>query len=329
MECDFEKSNKGVVSIIVPVYNARNTIADCLAGIVGQTYPNWEAIVIDDGSTDGSFEVIIKLAEGDARIRPRHQENRGVSSARNTGLGHAQGEYIVFVDADDYLEKDFLQRMLREMPETDFVMCAHLVHYPNPECNVQVYAKYNGEALTGKHPISYIALKAISPAPWGKMYKNSIVQKNHILFADRMKVGEDTKFIYDYLIHAESISFVPECLYQYRAGNGAWSRFENGQMDRCDYMALLDISSQARQQIKNVPAQFRNSWWQEMYRLHIKQIKLICCCMIPLAIKIAFILKTLPIVLSIVIHISPVVLFKMTTSEVIHRSHARMFHKSK
>lgn len=329
MECNCEKSNTRVVSIILPAYNARNTIADCLASIVGQTYPNWEAIVIDDGSTDGSFEIIAKLAERDARIKPHHQENRGVSAARNTGLGHVRGEYIVFVDADDYLEKEFLRQMLSEMSETDFAMCAHFVHYPDPKCNVQVCAKCNGVALAGKQPISYSALKAITPAPWGKMYKTSIVQKNHILFADGMKVGEDTKFIYDYLIHAESVSFVPECLYQYRAGNGAWTRFENGKMDCRDYMALLDIPSQAMQQIKKAPAQFKNSWWQEMYRQHIKQIKLICCCKIPLAIKIAFILKTLPIVLSIVIHISPIVLFEMTTSEFLHRIHASMFRKTK
>lgn len=202
-------------------------------------------------------------------------------------------------------------------------MCAHLVRYRDLQCNVQVCAKCNGKSLAGKHPISYDALKAITPAPWGKMYKTSIVQKNHILFADGMKVGEDTKFIYDYLIHSESVSFVPECLYQYHAGNGAWSRFENGKMNRCDYLALLDIPSQARRQIKTAPVQFRDSWWQAMYRQHIKQVKLVCCCKISLAIKIAFILKTLPIVLSIVIHISPFELLNMTASEVFHRIHAR------
>lgn len=138
----------------------------------------------------------------------------------------------------------------------------HLVRYPDSQCNVQVCAKCDGKALAGKHPISYSALKAITPAPWGKMDKTNIVQKNNILFAEGMKVGEDTKFIYDYLIHAGSVSFIPECLYLYRAGNGAWSRFENGKMDRCDYMAILNISSQARRQIKNVEAIFRMAWWQ-------------------------------------------------------------------
>ena len=98
--------NRPVISIIVPVYNVAPFLSRCLDSLVGQTYENLEIICVDDGSTDGSAAILDACAAKDSRIKVIHQENAGVSVARNRGLDAATGEFVTFVDADDWLEPD-------------------------------------------------------------------------------------------------------------------------------------------------------------------------------------------------------------------------------
>ena len=101
------------VSVIIPVYNAEAYLHDCLRSILMQTMPDIEVLIIDDGSTDGSFALMQQYAKTDSRVRSVHQQNAGPSRARNAGIAMAQGRYIAFVDADDWLEEDMCQRMLK------------------------------------------------------------------------------------------------------------------------------------------------------------------------------------------------------------------------
>ena len=98
-----------VISIIVPIYNAGNTLHRCIDSILSQTYTSWELLLVDDGSTDSSGAISDEYATKDTRVRVFHKENGGVSSARNVGLDNAQGEWITFVDSDDYIEENFLK----------------------------------------------------------------------------------------------------------------------------------------------------------------------------------------------------------------------------
>ena len=116
-----------LISIIVPVYNVKNYLEKCLQSICGQTYKNLEIILIDDGSSDGSGELCDLFAQRDGRIRVFHQANAGQSAARNRGLAVAQGEFLGFVDSDDWIESDmyeFLYRLLKEN-EADISICSH------------------------------------------------------------------------------------------------------------------------------------------------------------------------------------------------------------
>lgn len=106
------KEKKEIVSIIVPAYNAEDTLEKCLQSIANQTYPFFEAIVVNDGSTDDTQTIAERWSQKDSRIRVFRKENSGVSAARNAALADAQGEWITFLDSDDYLEPDCLERLL-------------------------------------------------------------------------------------------------------------------------------------------------------------------------------------------------------------------------
>ena len=100
-----------LISIIVPVYKAEKHLSECIDSIISQTYENFELILIDDGSPDNSGKICDEYAEKDKRIRAIHKENGGVSSARNTGLDNASGEYITFIDSDDFVDKQYLEKL--------------------------------------------------------------------------------------------------------------------------------------------------------------------------------------------------------------------------
>jgi len=106
---------KGLISIIVPVYNSSVFLHECLQSIISQTYTNLEILLVDDGSTDDSLEICKSYAEQDSRIKVFHKENGGVSSTRNFGLRVATGEYIGFVDSDDFISSEMFENLLAEL----------------------------------------------------------------------------------------------------------------------------------------------------------------------------------------------------------------------
>jgi glycosyltransferase involved in cell wall biosynthesis len=110
------------VSIIVPVYNAEHTIIKCCDSIATQTYENLEIWLVDDGSTDGSFRLCKQLQMNDIRFNVIHKENGGVSSARNAGIKNATGDYVTFIDSDDYISPDYIEKMVCENQDADLII---------------------------------------------------------------------------------------------------------------------------------------------------------------------------------------------------------------
>ena len=108
-----KKEKSPLVSIIIPVYNVEKYVEQCILSLLNQTYSNIEIIAVNDGSKDESPQKILDLAKKDKRIKLLNQENKGVSAARNNGLNSANGDFIIFVDADDYLKEDFVEYMLK------------------------------------------------------------------------------------------------------------------------------------------------------------------------------------------------------------------------
>ena len=124
--------NKGLISVIVPVYNVRKYIEKCIYSIINQTYKNLEIIIIDDGSTDGSETLCDKFKDKDQRVIVLHQKNSGQSRARNKGLEIASGEYIGFVDADDWIDNDFFEKLIEKSEKEDLDMCV---------CNRKIFSE--------------------------------------------------------------------------------------------------------------------------------------------------------------------------------------------
>ncbi len=199
------------VSVIVPVYNLSQYISSTLDSILNQDFNSYEVIVIDDGSTDDSLEIINeKLSKSLIEHKIIHQENSGVSSARNHGIDEARGEYIVFVDGDDYITGNHLSELYNE--EYDFSL-------------IQLVKK-QGESLSAPHHYTkkliscdaFIEMELNMQIPFNfcqLMYKTSIIKDNNIRFNPDFIYGEDTEFALKALAYGSEISISNEVTYYY------------------------------------------------------------------------------------------------------------------
>lgn len=200
------------VSIIVPIYNKEKYLEKCIKSILTQSHRNIEIILVDDGSTDGSLR-ICKKYEKDKRVKIFHQENKGVSSARNVGLKNMTGERVIFVDADDYIKKDYVERI---SGYDDLVVSGYIINnienIPEPLYNPSV-----NEILSRKNS-KYIVV------PYNKMFKTNIIQDNGIRFDESMNFGEDACFVLDYLKFCKTTRFIKYAGYHNTILNGTLSR---------------------------------------------------------------------------------------------------------
>lgn len=164
-----------LISIIVPVYNVKDYLEKCLKSICGQTYQNLEIIVVDDGSTDGSGELCDVFAQSDSRIKVVHQSNGGLGAARNKGLDIAIGEYIGFVDSDDWIDSDMYQFLyeLMDTSKADISICSHYVEKSN-----KTKIKYSSDKVLSMDPIEAIRLlakdKIVRNYAWDKLFKRDL-----------------------------------------------------------------------------------------------------------------------------------------------------------
>ena len=199
---------KQLFSVIIPVYNARNWLCPCLDSICSQTFQYWEAILIDDGSTDGSQKICDDYAQIDHRFRVVHQTNKGVSVARNVGVCMATGNYVLFVDADDMLLPEALQVLAKSVEK-------------HPECELfqfgyqeegKIYCAEKSFLGTVEAFFSngFLPLRTV----WGTLFRRELVEK--IEFTKGLPVGEDTEYSAQCYFLAKHISVIPEALYMYR-----------------------------------------------------------------------------------------------------------------
>lgn len=216
-----------MISVIIPVYNARHYVTQCLDSLLQQTYQDWEAIVIDDGSHDGSIEVLRIYAQRDQRFRVIGKMNEGVSKTRNIALDSSRGEYLFFLDADDYLmDAQCFDILINEISRetVDFVKFEYV--------GVDTEGKHlfsNGNKVLRKHyfykPID--AGEYCQKVAKGEYFlcmnliKSSIVKEHHIRFVEGCRIREDAIFLLTYLSHASKVVYIPNELYAYRKHNTA------------------------------------------------------------------------------------------------------------
>lgn len=198
-----------MVSIIVPVYNAEQYIRRCLDSICQQTFTDFELILVDDGSTDGSGAICDEYAVKDSRICVIHKTNEGVSIARNAGLDKAHGEWIVFVDSDDYLLPDGLSLLYENVTLTsaDCLLAGSRVIQNN---RIRDFIKPTSQSSNN-------VLKNIyHNALWAYIFKSSIIQKNNIRFVPNLAYSEDQVFLCEFALNSKTITYIEDPVYVYR-----------------------------------------------------------------------------------------------------------------
>lgn len=213
------------VSIIIPVYNSERYLPRCLNSVIGQTYRNLEIILINDGSNDRSGQICDEYAERDQRIKVKHQENGGVSSARNVGLDTATGKYLQFADCDDYLDTNMVEKMLFAINTNgaEVAICGlKQIDASSGRCLDDT--RFLEEGLYGYDGFLLILPTlyslGLTNAPWNKIYRTSFIRAKSIRFEEEMDYGEDLMFNMDVFKKGHSFQLLAESLYNYVQYNG-------------------------------------------------------------------------------------------------------------
>jgi len=214
----------GVISIIVPVYNAEKYLSRCIESIIGQTYKKIEIILIDDGSTDNSGKISDTYAENDKRVRVIHTENNGPSAARNRGIKHSRGEFLFFVDSDDFIENNAISLLMKNYNQhkADIIIGDfNKINDNNPDSgHGRVFP--NSKLLTKQDIIDYVKCYLRKPNrfplfvySWGRLFKSSIIKNNNILFNTDLWTFEDVAFNFNYLKYTNKLFFVKKTIYNH------------------------------------------------------------------------------------------------------------------
>ena len=209
------------VSVIVPVYNASDYLRRCINSILEQTFKNFELILIDDGSMDDSGEICDEFAAIDHRIRVIHQRNLGVSAARNQGLNYAQGTYIMFCDADDWVREDWIINLvcgIKKFPGS-WVICGIEYIENGIPMRIEPFGCKDDVIQKGIHDYYLIYEEKLDGYCFNKIYRMDIIQTNRIRFHSGITFGEDIAYNLSYLKYVDNIVGLPKCLYCYNADN--------------------------------------------------------------------------------------------------------------
>lgn len=209
---------QALITVAIPCYNGEKTIERCVDSILAQQYRFFELLIINDGSTDRTPELVKAISEKDERIRVITQENRGLSASRNRGIEEANGKYIAFIDADDYICPDYLNRLYDAIESTDAELAV---------------CKYYTEKPSGKDGGTYLIEKAdmykellvptnnIAAFAWNRLYKIEVIKRSGILYDTKIYGNEDALFNYQYLKYCDKIAVVDKELYHYIINTGS------------------------------------------------------------------------------------------------------------
>ena len=224
MRSNHINSTTPLVSIIVPIYNSESLLSACLDSILGQSYQNLEIILVDDGSTDHSSQVIKKYAKKDSRIKTITQKNQGQSTARNQGLKLAKGDYISFIDSDDTIDHSFIEKLLQPFQNhhTSLSLCGiHRLFLKNntgENLYLSPIIKKRPKESQKNYILRLLAKDGRLYSSVNKLYQASIAKK--ISFDQSLNFAEDTKFVLEYLKNTTGdLIFIQKPLYTYNFGS--------------------------------------------------------------------------------------------------------------
>lgn len=217
--------NTVVVSIILPVYNSKDTIKDTIESIEKQTYQNYQLVIINDGSNDNSDEIISKKVKDNHKITYINNTNHGVSYSRNIGIKQATGKYIIFIDSDDLYEANYIEEMLKQIEKNEqtLVVCGY-TNFNKSERDVLLGNNYKMEGI--HEIVELLQPSLLFNQLWNKIFITKIIQENNITFDTNISIAEDCKFVLEYLKYCNKAIYINKPLYKYRiTQNGLGFKF--------------------------------------------------------------------------------------------------------
>lgn len=233
------------VSIIIPVYNTGEYLHKCIQSVLNQSLKNIELIIIDDGSTDNSGNICDEYAKKDHRVTVIHKKNEGVSIARDAGIMSAKGEYIGFVDSDDWIDKTMYEDMYNKAKEKNcgIVMCDARTIYDEKESEADTIIQLNQSVLLDKKNIHPSLLTEVAGSAWRCIYNRELLHGNNILFPAGLKFSEDRIFNIYAFGYTEKVYYMKTSYYnRYIRKGSAVNKY---------YDKMMDIVLDARERIMN------------------------------------------------------------------------------
>ena len=207
------------ISVVIPTFNAEAFLEECLSSLLKQTFKDFEVILVNDGSTDNSLDIMTKLAKKDPRIKIIDQKNAGVSHARNIGISAAKGEYIIFMDADDYLIHNHVLKNIQSTAAKGHDVVMYNITYEGKQAtyplNTGVYETKNN---LNEFLFNMIKEEHLN-SPCNKLYRKDMLHKYKIRFDKNIKIGEDLLFNIEYFKHCNSVYYLNDNFYFYRTSN--------------------------------------------------------------------------------------------------------------
>lgn len=245
-----------LISVIVPVYNVEKFLFKCIDSICSQTYSDWELILVDDGSKDESKDICDRYARQDDRIKVIHKENGGVSSARNVGLKRAKGEYICFIDSDDWVAPTFLEDFKVKENKADLYISGALYDIYG---EVYSHKKYESNYSATVKDIcnEFIRQKLIENGyPWGKLFRTAIIRQYEMEFNQELTINEDHLFVLQFYANINSLFITSTAGYHYTVFDNSGRKLSS---KRNTYMELLTASHQFNDILNVLYAKWRLS----------------------------------------------------------------------
>ncbi len=266
------------ISVIIPVYKVESTLRACLDSLLAQTFEDWEAVCIDDGSPDRCGDMLDAYAGRDARFRVVHRANGGVSSARNDGLRMARAPYIAIIDSDDWMEPDMLEVLHRAIVSdgSDMAVCGHIEHPVEGEPLRRLPLKH-GKTDAGLHPVNASIIESVSRYSWDKLFRRDLLEQYGLRYEEGIPFSEDHFFIQLYLLRARAVSLIPQFLYHYRrTTSSATMRFVSGEAPAFHYECAVNLLPRVADYFPDTMGTGeRRMWYTALFAQNFHQIYLV------------------------------------------------------
>ncbi|MCL2572616.1 MAG: glycosyltransferase [Defluviitaleaceae bacterium] len=238
---------KLLVSVIIPVYNAADFLFRCLDSVLAQTHTHLEVILINDGSVDQSGNICDQYAQHDNRIKVIHQKNGGVSAARNVGLNYATGDWVGFVDADDWIEPNMYEKMIDAACKSNrqIVVCGHSDHRLSGTIHAKSFPKLAGTIEPDRAAVILLSDKYFEGYPWNKLFKRKHLLRTSARFDEKIHFCEDVLFSLQLFLQSDGICYIPDVLYHHCINeNSAMVMFKEKRLTELDaWSEIISVAS--------------------------------------------------------------------------------------